>query len=63
MNLNQLYFDHQMSLIRADGANTPCLRQRHEHHAAQIAGRIGRLQSTLGAEAACSWHALAGAAA
>ena len=57
MDLNQLYFDHQITLIRADGATTPEARRDHETDAAQIAGRIGLRQARLGAAAACAWMA------
>ena len=61
MDLNQAYFDHQISLIRADAAPTPCLEQSHRREAAAIAGRIGTRQGQLGAAAACAWmhHSLA----
>lgn len=57
MDLNQLYFDHQIQLIRADGAVTSEARRSHEHEAAQIADRIGQRQARLGAAAACAWMA------
>lgn len=61
MDLNQLYFDHQLSLMRADEADTPCLEHSHLHDAALVAARIGERQGKLGAAAACAWtrHALA----
>lgn len=55
VDLNQAYFDHQISLIRADEAETPCLEQAHLREAGSIAGRIGARQSKLGAAAACAW--------
>ena len=55
MDFNQLYFDHQISLIRADEAQTPCLEDGHRREAAAIAGRIGERQNKLGAGAACAW--------
>lgn len=55
MDLNRLYFDHQIELIRADGAGTAEGRRDHEFAAAQIAGRIGLRQARLGAAAACAW--------
>ena len=57
MDLNQLYFDHQITLIRADGAATSAARRGHEAEAALIAGRIGQRQVRLGAAAACAWMA------
>lgn len=55
MDLNQAYFDHQLSLIRAEQADTPCLEHGHRREAAQIAGRIGARQGSLGALAAGGW--------
>ena len=57
MDLNQLYFDHQVLLMRADGAATPEARGDHEIAAARIAGSIGQRQVRLGAAAACAWIA------
>lgn len=57
MDLNQLYFDHQVLLIQADGAATPEARCDHEIAAALIAGSIGQRQAKLGAAAACAWIA------
>jgi len=45
VDLKQLYFDHENTLIRADGAD-------HE-----TAGRLGVRQVRLGAAAACAWMA------
>ena len=55
MDLNQAYFDHQISLIRADAADTPCLEHGHRREAAALAGRIGERQDALGALAADGW--------
>ena len=55
MDLNQLYFDHQISLINADGAATSHARRGHEHEADRLADHIQRLQGRLGAAAACAW--------
>lgn len=57
MDLNQLYFDHQIQLIRADGAVSDEARAGHELAAARIAGCIGQRQARLGAAAACAWMA------
>ena len=57
MDLNQLYFDHQIQLIRADGAVSAETRAGHQTAAAQIADRIGQRQARLGAAAACAWMA------
>lgn len=55
MDLNRLYFDHQLLLMEAERANSPELRQRHHNGAALIAGRIGCMQRALGANAAPAW--------
>ena len=59
MDLNQLYFDHQILLIKADGAASPSVRLGHEAAAAMVAERIGQRQVRLGAAAACAWMARA----
>ena len=46
VDLKQLYFDHENTLIRADGAATP-----------ETAGRLGVREVRLGAAAACAWMA------
>lgn len=55
MDLNQLYFDHQLLLMQAE--REPCAerQQLHLHSAALIAGRIGCMQGALGARAASGW--------
>ncbi|HTM96309.1 MAG TPA: hypothetical protein VL100_10915 [Croceibacterium sp.] len=57
MDFNRLYFDHQLSLIRARSADTNELRRDHQRNAASIATRIGREQGRLSATAACAWMA------
>jgi hypothetical protein len=57
VDLNQLYFDHQVQLIRAERAPTSAVRRNHEVEAAVIAGRIGQRQIKLGAAASCAWMA------
>ena len=59
MDINRLYFDHQLSLIKVMEAATPDLRHGHESEAARIAGCIGHKQTKLGAAAACAWMARA----
>ena len=54
MDLNQLYFDQQMSLIRAQESATPEQRREHESEAMRIDRRIRHLQGKLGAAAACA---------
>lgn len=56
MDLNQLYFEHQLLLMRATcGAQ----HEKHEVAASLIAGRIGCMQRALGAAAAPVWEGLA----
>ena len=55
MDLNRLYFDHQLSLMRASGSVTCDGRRRHVSRALRIAGRIGSAQRSLGAAAATGW--------
>ena len=59
MDLNQLYFDHQILMMKAQGARSCDGRRGHEAAASGIAGRIGRLQRSLGAPAAFDWQAQA----
>ena len=59
MDLNRLYFDHQLSMIRAARSPTCDLRRDHVLHASHIAGRIGNAQRALGAAAAPAWEFLA----
>jgi hypothetical protein len=59
MDLNQLYFDHQVLAMRADTAPTPRARQERRFDAALVAARIGCKQRAIGAPAARSWEALA----
>jgi len=52
VDLNQLYFDHQIAIMRA-GTTSACeLRGDRQFHASLIAGRIGRMQRAPGAGAA-----------
>lgn len=59
MDLNQLYFDHQIAVIRADGASSRKFRRESRFDASLIAGRIGCMQRALRAGAAPAWEALA----
>lgn len=59
MDLNQLYFDHQLLLMKAKGTFSAEVRRAHEAHASLIAGRIGCMQRALGAPGAPSWEAMA----
>lgn len=56
MDLNRLYFDHQLSLMRASRSATCGGRRRHVSRALRIAGRIGFAQRSLGAAAATDWE-------
>ena len=51
MDLNELYFDHQVAVMRADGARSREYRHDHRFDASLIAGRIGCMQRALGAGA------------
>ncbi len=59
MPLNQLYFDHQVSLMRADETSCLWARQDLELEASLIAGRIACMQRAVYAAAAPTWEALA----
>lgn len=59
MDLNQLYFDHQLHLIQAARADNADTRHRHRQGASLIAGRIGCMQLALGAGAAPGWSSAA----
>ena len=59
MDLNRLYSDHQLLLLRAERAPTEDLRERHEIAASPLAGRIGCMQRAMGADGARVWDALA----
>ena len=58
MGLNQLYFDHQLAIMRA-ASSGPSKRLCFEAAAARTAGQIGLLQRSLGARAAPGWERLA----
>jgi len=59
VDLNQLYFDHQILLIRAARATSSDDRRDHAISASRIARIIGKTQRALGAAAAPVWEALA----
>jgi hypothetical protein len=59
MDLNALYFDHQVLLMRAHSAPTPERRTAFERSASVLAARIGCRQQQLGANAAAAWTAAA----
>ena len=58
MDLNQLYFDHQITVMRAGAAQSDALRRDRQFDASLIAGRIGCIQRALGAKAARAWETL-----
>lgn len=55
MDLNQLYFDHQLLVMQAQREPCPDRRRLHRDGAALVAGRIGCMQVALGARAAGRW--------
>ena len=59
MDLNQLYSDHQVLLMKADRAANDDGRLVFEVAASHLAGRIGCMQRALGAAGARGWDALA----
>lgn len=61
MDLNQLYFDHQVLLMRADDARSDVAQTRHWQDASLVAGRIGCMQRATGAGGAPYWEARAAA--
>ena len=58
MDLNQLYSDHQLSLVRA-GKSAPAQRRMIEAEACRTAMQIREFQRSLGANAAAGWDRLA----
>lgn len=56
MDLNQLYFDHQISLMRAAAAFDGRIRAAQESNALNIAARIEHHLRSLGARAARRWE-------
>ena len=55
MDLNQLYFDHQILLMRAARSPVSADAVLRLREAAQIAGQIGGLQRARGADAEAYW--------
>ena len=60
MDLNQLYADHQLLLIKTGQAPSSEARRRHEIGASLVAGRIGCIQRAVGAAGAPAWETMAG---
>lgn len=56
MDLNQLYFRHQLLLMRASCASDEGASLKHKARAAGIARSIGVFQVGAGAAAALSWQ-------
>ena len=59
VDLNQLYSDHQIAVMRAGPASSRELHHARHFAASLIAGRIGCMQRALGASAAAGWETLA----
>jgi hypothetical protein len=58
MNINQLYHDHQILLMRACRAGPGAKRDVHQSGARAVAARIGLEQRRIGAAAAAQWERL-----
>lgn len=56
MDLNDLYFRHQLSVMRARSASDEHARGTHQGHADELAQRIGTWQRRAGAGAASMWN-------
>lgn len=55
MDLNQLYFDHQVMLMKADGAGSGKEGRALAYDARALADRIASFQERMGAPAAATW--------
>ena len=55
MDLNQLYFDHQISLMLADATDCSRLRLLHHNNALAIARRVACIHRDSGARAVGGW--------
>lgn len=58
MDLNDLYFRHQISVMRAEDAPDERARGTHQGHADELAKLIGHWQRRAGAGAASMWARL-----
>lgn len=56
MDLNHLYSQHQIALIKAGGAANAADREKYLECATRIARRIGGYQQSHGAGASASWQ-------
>jgi hypothetical protein len=63
VDLNKLYYDHQVLLMKVCQAPTWHGRSQHVARASHLAGCIGRVQRGLGAAAATAWEAASTSAA
>jgi hypothetical protein len=61
VDFNQLYFDHQLLLMKAQHTASPVRRRAFQIRASNVAARITQSQRWLGAAAAPQWQLLAGA--
>jgi hypothetical protein len=61
VDLNRLYFDHQLLLMKARDAHSSARRLEFQIEASDVAERISRSQTCLGATAAPQWQLLAAA--
>ena len=56
LDLNQLYFDHQISVMRRAATDNAGLRRVHGNNAAIVAHRIARIHRASGAAALYDWE-------
>lgn len=63
MDLNRLYFQHQISTMRACAAHTTAHRRYHQAIADGFGRRIADIQNLTGADAAAEWAVLRSTAA
>lgn len=56
MDLNFLYSQHQLSMMRAGGTRSRLARTRHLEAAGAFAHRIQTYQHSLGAAASAGWR-------
>ena len=57
MDLNQLYFDHQILLMRATAASSDQLRLLHRDNASKVARHIEGIHIASRATASRNWQA------
>lgn len=55
MDLNRLYFQHQIAIMKASAAPNLRIRTIQWTRATSIAGQIARIQRKIGAEASVMW--------